>query len=120
MLQNVPCPSCGRTLAVDHQHLGTSVRCPICQTAFVAEAVADPAPTASEAITTSPAVPPALPPEPEDRSAAPDRAGPPPGPGREFADRLGIDVENTHHPAVSSKSEASRELERWKEEMPPV
>src|SRR5262245_35458461 len=34
MLQTVQCPHCGRKLAVDSQHVGTAVVCPMCKESF--------------------------------------------------------------------------------------
>jgi hypothetical protein len=111
MLQTVQCPACSRKLAVDSEHIGTTVRCPICQKPFVADTVVpdDPAP---EEITTAPPSDSAIQPEPETPAAPPASGGP------AFAERIGVDLEETHQPAVTGKAEANRQLERWKEEMP--
>jgi hypothetical protein len=96
MHQTVQCPSCARKLAIDPQHLGTSVLCPICNQPFVAEPLAAPAPQPQ------PAPPPAS------------------SPGLAFADRAGIDLDEAHEPKVADKSEAKRLLQRWQEDMPEV
>jgi hypothetical protein len=83
-------------VAIESRHFGTTVVCPLCRASFV------PAAASVEAVS-------------EDH--------PPPelvSPGRDFADREGIDLDETHQPAVASAGEAERRLSDWKADMPAV
>ncbi len=95
MHQTLTCPSCARKVAIESRHLGTLVVCPLCRESFVAAAPV-------EAVKQD--VPP---PEPA-------------SPGRDLADREGIDLEETHEPAVASGGDAERRLSDWKAEVPVV
>src|SRR4051794_35198208 len=118
MLQTVECPHCGRKLAIDAQHAGKSVLCPLCKQPFT--------PPLSEAL---PIAQPEDPPyaiqrdEPPRRPAISDQGEivrdaerydeparwprRPDGlpvvgsPGRELADRYGIDLAEKHHQEAS-------------------
>jgi hypothetical protein len=114
MLQTVQCPHCGRKLAIDPKHVGTSVVCPLCKRSF-----------------TPPGEPDALPlAQPEQEPAGIQRDEPPlrrarpaqtpVSPGRDFAERQGIDVDEEHFESVSGQKSAEHQLADWKEDMPEV
>src|SRR4051794_37526761 len=100
MLQTAECPHCGRKLAIDAQHAGKSVLCPLCKQPFTPPAVTVALPIA----------------QPEEAPYAIKRDEPSPSyprrpdglpvvgsPGRELADRFGIDLAEKHHQEVSSQ-----------------
>jgi hypothetical protein len=109
MLQTVQCPHCGRKLAIDSQHAGKAVVCPMCKESFTPPAE-DVLPIAS--------------PEADEGIQRNEPARP--GPvistfsGRDFADRVGIDPTEQHEEQVPGKTQAKRRLDEWHEEMPEV
>lgn len=112
MLQTVQCPHCGRDLAIDARHVGTSVVCPLCKASFVPpgrpEALPVARPAASPAVTARPDAPrPAL--------DHPDLT-----PARAFAEEAGLDLDEEHFESVSGGDAAERRLREWREDMPEV
>jgi hypothetical protein len=114
MLQTVQCAHCGRKLAIDPKHVGTSVVCPLCKQSFTPPAEPEALPVAQPEHETAGIQRD----EPRLRQARP--AEPPASPGRDFADRHGIDVDEEHFESVSGKKSAEQQLADWKEDMPEV
>src|SRR4051812_28311654 len=113
MLQTVQCPHCGRKLAIDVKHVGTSVVCPLCKASFTPAGEPEALPIAQPEDRTSAAVRPDEPPRPRARPF--DDFG---TPGRDFADEAGIDVDEEHFESVSGEAAAERRLQEWREDMP--
>jgi hypothetical protein len=114
MLQTVQCAHCGRKLAIDPKHVGTSVVCPLCKQSFTPPAEPEALPVAQPEHETAGIQRD----EPRLRQARP--AAPPASPGRDFADRCGIDVDEEHFESVSGKKSAEQQLADWQEDMPEV
>src|SRR5947209_16901188 len=86
MLQTVQCAHCGRKLAIDPKHVGTSVVCPLCKQSFTPAAEPEALPVAQPEHETAGIQRD----EPRLRQARP--AEPSASPRRHFAARCGIDV----------------------------
>ncbi len=111
MAITVTCPACNTSLQCGPQHLGKQVACPSCKTRF---ALPPPLPDAGSAPQRLPSAVsagrlPAIPTAAEAES-----------PGRHFARRMGLNLDEWYDPVVGSAADADWVEKQWREELPAV